>query len=432
MNKSNVAWNVAGLAIPLLMALAAIPLLLSRLGAERFGLLSIVWTLTAMSGMLDLGIGRATTRRLSETLSTGHRARASGACATAERISLVAGLLGGAMLLVAVALGAVQHLRFDASLASEATLAGAALAAIVPLQALIATYRGMAEGVQSFRRLNVLRIVLGVANFGAPVIVAHFTVGLHWLVLALFAIRLAALVGFRQLARTRLADHGVPPGRWSGDEARALLRAGGWLSLSACASPLLATVDRFFLGSIVSAAAIAAYVVPYELVMQPLVLASAMATVAFPTLVRSLVSDPVAARRSERQWLLFAAAALGAIALLLAAVLEPLLALWLRRPAEPASVSAGHWLCVGMWLNGIGQMFMASIHARGNFRDTALLHVIELLLYLAALWVIIPAHGILGAAVLWSTRALFDTGGLVWIWRRHLKDRTSGAPPRAQ
>jgi O-antigen/teichoic acid export membrane protein len=132
------------------------------------------------------------------------------------------------------------------------------------------------------------------------------------------------------------------------------------------------------------------------------------------------VSNPTAARRAEKQWLIFAAGALGAVALLLSTMLEPLLTLWLRQPADPASVSVGHWLCVGMWLNGIGQMLIASIHARGKFRDTALLHVVELLLYLVALTVVIPAYGIIGAAALWSIRALFDTGGLAWLWSRHV------------
>jgi O-antigen/teichoic acid export membrane protein len=150
--------------------------------------------------------------------------------------------------------------------------------------------------------------------------------------------------------------------------------------------------------------------------------------VAFPALARLLVSNPIAARRAEKQWLAFAAGALGTVALLLSVMLEPMLTLWLRQPADPASVSVGQWLCFGMWLNGIGQMLMASIHARGNFRDTALLHIVELLIYLAALTVVIPAYGTIGASVLWSVRALFDTGGLVWIWSRHVS-RKAFTPP---
>ena len=41
MRLANVAWNAAGLAAPLVVALLCVPMLLDRLGAERFGLLGI-------------------------------------------------------------------------------------------------------------------------------------------------------------------------------------------------------------------------------------------------------------------------------------------------------------------------------------------------------------------------------------------------------
>jgi hypothetical protein len=215
MKKSSVAWNLAGLVAPLLMALIAIPLLLSRLGADRFGLLSLVWTLTAMSGMLDLGIGRATTKFLSEALGARLPQLSSVTCATAERLSIGSGVAGGGALLIAIATGAITKLHLAPGLESEATLSAFLLAGIVPLQALIATYRGIAEAMQNFRMLNLLRITLGVANFGAPILISQYIVDLPWMVLALFAIRLLALFAFRHLAKSRMAAQGIAWGRWA-------------------------------------------------------------------------------------------------------------------------------------------------------------------------------------------------------------------------
>ena len=61
MRLSSIAWNAAGLAAPLVVALLCVPPLLQRLGTERFGLLALAWALTAISGLFDLGIGRAAT-----------------------------------------------------------------------------------------------------------------------------------------------------------------------------------------------------------------------------------------------------------------------------------------------------------------------------------------------------------------------------------
>ena len=59
-----ILWNLIGLGLPLLMAVFAIPGLLTRIGPERFGLLALAWGLIGYAGMLDLGIGRATTQRV--------------------------------------------------------------------------------------------------------------------------------------------------------------------------------------------------------------------------------------------------------------------------------------------------------------------------------------------------------------------------------
>jgi O-antigen/teichoic acid export membrane protein len=71
MKMSSIVWSFGGLGLPLLVALLAIPPLLHTLGPERFGLLSLAWTLTAMSGLFDLGLGRATTRLVADQLGRG-------------------------------------------------------------------------------------------------------------------------------------------------------------------------------------------------------------------------------------------------------------------------------------------------------------------------------------------------------------------------
>jgi len=58
----NWGLNLAGQILPLGVAVAAMPYVIHGLGAERFGILSIAWTLLGFCGLLDLGLGRATTK----------------------------------------------------------------------------------------------------------------------------------------------------------------------------------------------------------------------------------------------------------------------------------------------------------------------------------------------------------------------------------
>jgi len=57
-------WNVAGTGAPALAALLGVPVLLHGLGAARFGVLAIAWSVTGYLMLVNLGLGRATIWRL--------------------------------------------------------------------------------------------------------------------------------------------------------------------------------------------------------------------------------------------------------------------------------------------------------------------------------------------------------------------------------
>ena len=58
----NAVVNLAGQALPLVVALAAIPLLVGGLDESRLGILTLAWAAIGYFTMLDLGLGRALTQ----------------------------------------------------------------------------------------------------------------------------------------------------------------------------------------------------------------------------------------------------------------------------------------------------------------------------------------------------------------------------------
>lgn len=114
-----------------------------------------------------------------------------------------------------------------------------------------------------------------------------------WLV-ALVASRLVALITFRRLAKSCLGQQGVLSSspRYSQSIARRLLTFGSWITVSSVVSPLLVQADRFLIGAALSAAAVTAYVLPYEVVVQSLIVVGAISSVAFPSLSRLIHEQP--------------------------------------------------------------------------------------------------------------------------------------------
>ena len=154
MRTSYVSWNAAGLVLPLFVALACIPRLLTTLGAERFGSLSLALGLTAVAGLFDLGIGRAATRIAAGHVSLGDHAQLRPLARTAVRLAWSSGAVGTVALVAATWAGATGALKFDPAMGDEVRRATYLLALAVPFQAVIAVYRGIGEAQQRFRAIR--------------------------------------------------------------------------------------------------------------------------------------------------------------------------------------------------------------------------------------------------------------------------------------
>src|SRR5439155_3258512 len=61
--------NLLGWVVPLSVALIAVPYVVTGLGSERFGVLSLASALLGYFGIFDLGLGRAMTKIVAECLA---------------------------------------------------------------------------------------------------------------------------------------------------------------------------------------------------------------------------------------------------------------------------------------------------------------------------------------------------------------------------
>jgi len=417
MRASHISWNLFGLGLPLLIAAVTVPHLLSGLGSQRFGLLALAWGLIGYASALDLGIGRATTQRVA-ALRDGHdEGSVPDVLATATRLTLVTGGIGMVLIMLAAVLGVGQLVHASDVPQGEIRTAILLLGLALPMQAVSATYRGVNEAYLSFRNISVLRIMLGAANFGLPYLISLYSVRVDLLIASLVVSRALALWFYRVFALQCLPP-GCPQGTYLRPVARQLFSFGGWFTISSVLSPLLTQADRFLIAAILGAAAVTTYVIPYELTVQTLILSSAVTTVAFPAISRLLAIDPEGAQRLFGKWMLRVVGAMVVGLIVLALILPPLLTLWLGHPADPDSVKIGRILCIGVLANAVGSMYFALLHARGKTRATAILHVVEVPLYIAALVFLTKLFGVSGAAIAWSLRMVFDALGMKFLARQ--------------
>src|SRR6266581_9191520 len=93
-------YNILGQGVPLLDGVLTIPILTRSLGDARFGLLALMWTIIGYFSLLDLGLGRATTKFVAQALAEQDMRRVQQVAGFTAAGQAALGVVGGAVLAV--------------------------------------------------------------------------------------------------------------------------------------------------------------------------------------------------------------------------------------------------------------------------------------------------------------------------------------------
>lgn len=414
----HTGWNLAGVLLPLLVGLFAIPILTRQLGAARFGVLGLAWMLLEYFSLFDAGLGRATVRAVAagRELLRAHLGR-DGAGAGRELsatvtgsvvIQLLLGVLAGLALAMAAPMVVERLLRAPQALAGEATRAIRVLGATVPALMLGLALRGMLEAAERFDLSNGIRIPLSIGTFLVPAAVAMAGGGLPSIMVALLILRVLSVAVQAVVIRRALPGFmWCWPEEWSG--VRALLAFGGWVAVSNVISPVLVYVDRLAVGGLLGAAALGYYTAPFEASLRLLVFPAAVVTALYP-----MASALLAAGDVERMRALYVGAVrvlaggMAGIAIVGVVLAPELLSGWLGAEYAENGALALRLLCVGVLVNAVVHVPFAFIQAAGRPDIMARFHLLELAIHLPLTYWLVDRYGIPGAAGAWALRALMD------------------------
>jgi O-antigen/teichoic acid export membrane protein len=403
----NVVVNLAGWVLPGVAALVATPVLYRSLGPARFGLLTLAWTLVGYFSLFDLGVGRALTQALAERAGAGDEAESPAVTWTSVWLLAPFGAACGLALAAAAPALVDRVLDVPVDLRPEAVQALRLVAACVPFLVLTSALRGVLEAAQRFRLINLLRVPVGVATFLGPVAVLPFSRGLPAAV-AVLAVGRALLCGLHAAAVWRT----FPPLRRvrrprGGDLAR-LWRSAGWMTVSSVVSPVLVSADRFAVGALLPAAALAHYATASEVATKLWLFTAALLPVLFPAFAATLAADPRRAAALFDRGVRVTALALAPPALALVLFAREVLAAWMGPAFARDAAPVLQLLAVAVFVNSVAQVPYTVLHGAGRADLAAKLHLAELPIYAAMLWWIPGRLGLVGVAVAWLARMAGD------------------------
>ncbi len=409
-NYQDIALNISGIVLPMVAGFLVVPDLIERLGAEKFGMLSICWMLVGYFGILDLGLGRGLTQYLAKQVGLGmHDNERAIVARRVRRWMIFVGLGWMLLLLFATPLLASINLHIAQEIKQEAILGWMVLAVSVPLLMWATSSIGALEAYSHFRAVNFVRVPMGCGVFLVPWFISHFTQHLAAVIGGLWAVRLIGAVALARLSRAYFDGKGVFKDISNSFD---ILKFGGWLTVTNVIGPMLAYFDRFAIGVFISMTAVTYYTVPFDVLSRLPALPVAMMGVFFPMLARLQAdvehdgNDLLKAVRASIRMLFVAWVPL----MLICGVFgEQVLIQWVGGDFATESADVWRWLAIGVLVNGFAHVPYALLQSAGRTDITAKLHMCEFFPYFIFLWWALGSYGITGAAMAWTARVILDT-----------------------
>ncbi|HVO35814.1 MAG TPA: flippase [Gemmatimonadales bacterium] len=410
---SNAGLNLLAGALPFPLALFTVPAVIAGFGVERYGVLATAGVVLAYFALLDVGLGRASTRFMARSIAAGSGVGET--FWTVAALAVVVGLAGAAVML-GVASPLVRHLlRVPPSLVDESVVAFRVLAAAVPFAIVLPTLLGALEAQQRFDVVAAIQVPSSALGLLAPLLVLPFTTRLPAAVAAIVAVQAATCVAAAIACRRVLPTESA---RVHAAAAWELLGFGRWVAISNVVGPLMVNADRLAIGALLSIRAVTFYAVPYDMVTRLQLVPSSLLRALFPLFSADRSPDIRDARRLAVGGAGAIALVMGPLAVFLVALSPELLRLWLGPEFARISAPSLELLAVGVMVNGLALVPYSLLQALGRPDVCAKFHLGELVLYVPMLLLFLHWWGITGAAAAWTVRVTLDAFLLVLASQR--------------
>ena len=399
----NSAILTVGTVVQTVIALITVPLYLSQLGEERFGVWVIAGLVISYFGLLDRGLGTAVQNELAR-LGDSPREQAR-IVWTAAALNTVVGVLAAIGVIVAGEIVFARVIDIPEFLRVESVQALPELAATVPFVTVAAIFQGtlMARGrvatvsvLETLRLLALQLVPLAFVYWQSP--------DLRWLALGvLVAVSVSTAVYVAACIVLVLRPHVW--GRPAREIAVRLFHYGKWVTATSVLTPLLDYSDRVVIGAVRGASAVAAYSIPYNLTARLTIIPLNVIRVAFP---RFSAADPRESQAMAVKALAAVAAVTAPAAVFGSMISGPFFEWWLGGDIADQAAPISAILFAGFWVNGLGYVPFALLQAQGRPDRPAHFHALELVPFLIVLGLGVYLAGPIGGAVAWSLRALTD------------------------
>ena len=404
----SVLWNFFGNGWLLVLSFFATPFIVHRLGVDFYGILTLVGITVGYFAFLELGLGQAMVKYISQYLSQGEEGKIR---KTFWSCLLVYFFIGsfGAILIVISAPILIEKLFNIPQASKEMALFCLRLGGIGFLLSMLSgATSGVLKALGKFDFLNRIGIILGTLQIGLTVLLLVIGFSLKEIVLANILIQVIGFFIYSVFARKFLPYLGGPC--WDTATFLNLLRFGGFVTISAITAPILVNIEKIFLTALRSIAALTYYSIPYSIAARLSIIPSSLSGVLFPAFsFLDGSKDKRAIKELHYRGTLYILLLIGFPVLFFALFSRLFLTAWLGADFAMQSTDILIILSFAMLINALAYPSSVALRGLGKPSIPALFHVFETIIHIPVSYLLIRHFGGVGAAWAWFIMVTIDT-----------------------
>jgi O-antigen/teichoic acid export membrane protein len=418
---TNTIVNYVGQGFLLVLTFVTAPYTVHHLGPELFGVLALVQVTAGFAGLLNLGIGRALTKYVSELYWTGDFKAINQLFQTAWATCVIAGVVGLAILIGPKA--TIGRLFFRGGPEVGAVVGFALYVAAIGLftSMLLEAIAALPVALQRFGICNAVNVASGTVRCLGPVIVLALGYSIRAVLIVVLASNILAVVAFAVISRDLIPGLSLVP-KFSWPAFRKLFSFSLPLLLSALFALIVTRVDRFILAYYMPLAAVTFYTLPYSISEKASMGIGSITAVVFP-FTSELHS--MGAHDKVHELYLRSSKILTLVTLPITVILltlpGPILRFWLGPEyAEQGTVTL-RLLGVATFLGAVGAVSTVTALGVGRAWIPSGFAFASSVINLVSNFLLIPRYGINGAAMASLLPQALGTPVFVYVVARLIK-----------
>ncbi|PKN02043.1 MAG: hypothetical protein CVU77_01090 [Elusimicrobia bacterium HGW-Elusimicrobia-1] len=405
----NTIWNFVGYGWMLVISFFAMPYIVRELKAELYGVYALVGVVVGYFAFLQLGIGSASVKYISEHLAKKDEAGARAVFWSCVYVYFFMGTLAAAMIWFLSPAIVSRVLKMPETLAPAATFALRAAGVGFGVSMITVVVSGVLKAAGRFGPLNRIGMVLGTLQTLGAVVLLKLGFSLKEIVVANVATQFLGAGLYWRYAALAVPALSVPS-RWDTAVFVKMLKYGGFITVTTVIGPFLSNAEKLFLTALRSSAALTYYYVPFSVVKYLSVIPSSLASVLFPaySFYQCADSGDVVNRELHFKSTVYVFFISWFPALFFIFFGERFLGLWMGEDFAVKSAGVLSMLSLAGVINATAYPSITAIQGYGKPAIPALFHAAQAVVYLPLAYFFVARFGARGAAAVWLGRVAVD------------------------